>query len=433
MFTTIMFVVVIGLTILISDNDSLSALRQKVLDAAATIQQERAIDNDKTIITTNTIINNATTTSSCQRICPLARPNRIYLFMGTAGLSDRLAVLQMISKFAGYLCAVVDLPPPSAALIDIHNGGKSLNKHLKWEDFFNFTFVQDGSPVFYEGQQNPNRSQHHKEWSDRGFYDPTKYPNYKVLISNRSDNLLEHYAMIQEWSWQFEGFPDRGFLWEIHQSMYSSKLRRAKPLPSLSNSTAQSLASQKYKDEMRPTRACEYVNGANEQIEPAQLHALRQELQHRVRIRAPNNTDMFGFVHIRRTDAKKECNTDIKEMSQFFHCSLNDTLSTGKQITLLMASDEKDQGYRQSILDLINQDFDRYPHVTMLDADAIVREMMASADMPKRLLNNYYQFELLKGIGMLKSFDFSTIYLTKRRKDCKPCVNLVAKYPDAFQ
>lgn len=418
------------------DGKMVASYRQRAKDSGTMLLEENQID-------TMDPIKEAMNDGTCRRICPYPRKNRMYVYMGTAGLSDRLSVLHMLGKLAGYLCAVVELPPPKASLIDIHNNGKPLNKHLRWDDFYNMTFLQDGSPVFREAKENPNRSQYHADWSDKGFYDPSKYPSgWRLMISNRSSSLLEHYEIIQDWSWQFENDPDRGFLWEIHQSMYSCNLRKVKPLPGLLNTTALSLTTtQKYEDVMRPSlssRACQYVDGAIEKIEPNQLHSFRKELQHRVRIRAPNATNIFGFLHIRRGDAKKTCNSTLPEMRQFLQCSLNGTRATGKYITLLMASDEHDQNYRQSVLDLVNQDDNgQYAHVFMLDADHIVEEMIADLSsikvMPKRLLNNYYQFELLKGIGMQKSFDFSTVFLSKRRSDCPSCTNLVSSYPDVFQ
>ena len=63
---------------------------------------------------------------------------------------------------------------------------------------------------------------------------------------------------------------------------------------------------------------------------------------------------MYGYFHIRRGDAIEECDTSIEVIQQFLECSLNGTEHSGKDITILLGSDEQDMYYRQNITNLAN-------------------------------------------------------------------------------
>ncbi|CAJ1959934.1 unnamed protein product [Cylindrotheca closterium] len=84
-----------------------------------------------------------------------------------------------------------------------------------------------------------------------------------------------------------------------------------------------------------------------------------------------------------------------------------------------MGSDERNAKYRQQVLDLMNHKSNAalpsYPHVSMLDADAITKELMeelvAQKAMPEWLeyrATTINCFLLLQGIGMLGAFTFSS-------------------------
>ncbi|CAJ1953992.1 unnamed protein product [Cylindrotheca closterium] len=389
----------------------------------------------------------------CIRRCA-NRKNRIYASIGFAGMSDRASIVVMVSKLAGYLCAVVDLPAPMSSFARSHNLGKKIREEVTWGDFFNLTFRQDGSQSLYDIRDNPNRSftdntTRHKRGALLRFYNRSKYPpDWTLLISNKSSNLLHDFEQLQRHSWEHEYDADRGFLWEIHRVLYKSDLRKVDRLPGLNDTEAKQLLrpEQTYHDRMRPSLltkvpACQYASQTPEEMEPAPLHSFRTELRRRVRALAPGGTStIFGFFHIRRGDSKKVCNTTLPDLESYLKCSLNGTESTGKTITLLMGSDERNAKYRQQVLDLVNNSSNAalpsYPHVSMLDADAITKELMedlvAQKAMPEWLSSNHYQFLLLQGIGMLGAFNFSSFYLSKRRSDCRPCNHLLTAHPELW-
>lgn len=391
----------------------------------------------------------SSTASDCIRHCA-NRKNRIYGSIGFAGMSDRASLVVMLSKLAGSLCAVVDLPPPMSSFARSHNQNKKLREEVRWDDLFNVTFRQDGSQSLYDVRDNPNRSVHDERNKRRkkgtllGFYNRSKYPpDWNLLISNKSSNLLHDFEEIQRYSWEHEHDPGRGFLWEIHQILFNSELRKVDRLPGLSDMEAKQLRPEQiYHDRMRPSLltkvpACQYASQTPEEMEPAQLHTFRTELRLRVQALAPTGTSLFGFFHIRRGDSKKACNTTLPDLESYLKCSLNGTESTGKKVTLLMGSDERNAKYRQQVLDLVNKDNTSYPQVSMLDADATTKELMedlvASKAMPEWLSSNHYQFLLLQGIGMLGAFNFSSFYLSRRRSDCRPCNHLLTSYPELWQ
>ncbi|CAJ1933280.1 unnamed protein product [Cylindrotheca closterium] len=109
-----------------------------------------------------------------------------------------------------------------------------------------------------------------------------------------------------------------------------------------------------------------------------------------------------------------------------------------------MGSDERNAKYRQQVLDLMNHKSNAalpsYPHVSMLDADAITKELMeelvAQKAMPEWLeyrATTINCFLLLQGIGMLGAFTFSSFYLSKRQSDCRPCNHLLTAYPGIWK
>ncbi|CAJ1933282.1 unnamed protein product [Cylindrotheca closterium] len=109
-----------------------------------------------------------------------------------------------------------------------------------------------------------------------------------------------------------------------------------------------------------------------------------------------------------------------------------------------MGSDERNAKYRQQVSDLVdnnsNVSLPSYPHVSMLDAEAITKELMeelvAQKAMPEWLeyrATTIHYFLLLQGIGMLGAFTFSSFYLSKRRSDCRPCNHLLTAYPGLWK
>jgi len=281
--------------------------------------------------------------------------------------------------------------PPVSSFAKSHNHGRKGKEEVQWGDLFNVTFRQDGSrQSLYDVRDNPNRSvaynnskigNRRKRGTPQAFYNSSKYPpDWKLLVSNKTSNLLHDFEQIQRYSWEYEHDPDRGFLWEIHQVLFKSELRKVDRLPGLSDTEAKQLLrpEQTYHDRMRLSLrgvpACQYASRTPEEMEPARLHTFRTELRNRVQELATpaaaasggdTSTVVFGFFHIRRGDSKKACNSTLPVLEGYLKCSLNGTETTGKKITLLMGSDEHNVEYRQRVLDSVNNNNNNnntYPH-----------------------------------------------------------------------
>jgi hypothetical protein len=164
---------------------------------------------------------------------------------------------------------------------------------------------------------------------------------------------------------------------------------------------------------------CVYTN---ETSIPPKLAMMQKRLMRRIVRYSPNNT-IFGLLHLRRGDAINECDTSVERMREYLNCSLNETEFLGRNITMLMTTDEDDSQYRQSIMALIED----YPHVSILDADQIVRTVVKEAAengiISKALENNYFIFEvesILRDWGNT----FFKFHLVRRRSTCPDCIKL---------
>mmetsp|Transcript_799 Transcript_799/g.1504 ORF Transcript_799/g.1504 Transcript_799/m.1504 type:complete len:531 (+) Transcript_799:60-1652(+) len=381
----------------------------------------------------------SSTSSSCQRHCP-KRINRIFFHNKPAGLLDRELTYHVMSNLAGYLCAVVEIPPPSVSLQAVHNHNKMVDTELRWIDFFNMTFVEDGTQSLLEAIDNPKFPADFRYWGSSGTYKQADYPGWKIVVSAKKDNMTTHYQELQEFSFQQSPDAETGFIWEIHKPYFKSELRKSDTLPELPEELQATLGSA-YSPSMQPflrwspsnITGCNYVEDDQYKMSPNQLEPIREAIRNRVRSLAPSNTSVFGFFHIRRGDGTKSCNTTLPVLQEFFDCSIAGTEETGKHITFLLGSDEHDEEYRQAVMDLAKD----VPHISMLDADKIVdstmQEMAENGQMPKRYMNNYHQFEFLKTLGMDRKFNFASVHLIRRRNvDCQDCTNLLKTYPEAW-
>jgi len=366
--------------------------------------------------------------ASCWRHCP-QRINKIYFEHGWAGLGDRHTVIHNLAQIAGYLCAVLELPPPSISLNPSHNNGKNISRNIQWQDFRNLTFKADKSQVI---SLNPSFEDGFEDWRKVPVYGQDKHKNWFHIISDGPD-MLNDYKKLQEFSWRQKDNATNGFIWEIHKSLYKSNLfEHLLPEPSkkIKRST-------EYKAKMRPflrtyhhfhpqvkrNWGCLYTN--DDDIEPSSMNLLRKRLKRRVRRYSPDDS-IYGFFHIRRGDAIEDCDTSLEVLQDFMECSLNGTEIVGKPITFLMGSDEKDDTYRQNVIDLANN----FSHVSMLDADKltrqVIREAVSNGLVNEKIENNFYVYELQKVLR--REFNFSSIFLDKHRSNCPECVPLIEQY-----
>lgn len=166
--------------------------------------------------------------------------------------------------------------------------------------------------------------------------------------------------------------------------------------------------------------SCRYVH---EDTKSLVLMKMQNQLVDEIRRNAPHNS-IFGGLHLRRGDAIGKCDTQVETMREFLSCSLNHTETMHRNITFLMMSDETDDEYRKSIVSLSND----YNHVSILDIDhmteRIVRYAIQNGSVDKALDNNYFMYEVTKGVckNMNDMIDF---FIARRRvSKCMACIPL---------
>ena len=218
----------------------------------------------------------------CWRTCP-QRINKIYFQHGRAGLGDRLTVIDNLAQIAGYLCAILEVPPPSKMLALEHNNGNRVSENVKWLDFRNLTFLQDDSQAVRGLDASFS-----EDFDASPVYKEENFPGWLHIVSGKSDSkgLLEDFIRLQEFS-MLQGADARtGFIWEIHTNFYESGLfDRLLPPPS-----AQVQELPGYEDKMLPElqtyyyfhpeeahthkRRCTYTNNNPMQLQPTRMVSL---------------------------------------------------------------------------------------------------------------------------------------------------------------
>mmetsp|Transcript_30602 Transcript_30602/g.61166 ORF Transcript_30602/g.61166 Transcript_30602/m.61166 type:complete len:408 (+) Transcript_30602:102-1325(+) len=368
--------------------------------------------------------------SSCRRQCT-QRINKIYFEHGAAGIGDRLTALHMLAQMAGYLCADLELPPPYIHLNSVHNDGKQISDIIQWQDLRNMTFLPDNAPVF---SARKTFEDNFTEWRKVPVYDAERdYPGWSHIVTRKDGDLLNDYLKVQDLSWAQKKGTKFGFIWEIHQSIYTSSLFDVgPPLPEPSHIVTEGTD---FREDMRPyllsfrhfrpdvieNIGCIYSDDSDKSSVPSHMQIIRNQLVETVkRVTGATLNSVFIYFHIRRGDAKNDCNTTMPAIEEYLSCSLNGTESLGKNLVIMMASDERDASYRKNVLHIGNS----FDHVTMIDADNITSMVLTNAVkieiIPTDMINNYYLFmvqQVLKYEGNL-----TALVLSKRRTDCKKCL-----------
>lgn len=348
---------------------------------------------------------------TCQRQCS-RRINKIYYWDTPAGLGDMKSKLHDLSQLAGYLCAEVVVAPPTKLLHEKHNFLQKISPSVAWSDLYNLTFIEDGNPVIQLTEAEFNK-----------YYDSLKYEDWFYVVSSSKLKLEEDFKRVEAFSFQqdLDEESSHGFVWEIYKIDLS--LTVGLPVdqqnPLLNN-------------KMRPKiglnqEGCTYTNS---DTEPTHLKIMQKRLLTRFERMSPQNT-IFGLLHLRRGDVIAKCDTSVDRMKEYLACSLNGTESLGRNLTLLMMTDEDDVEYRQDIMGLL----DDYPHVSILDADDIVkkiiREGARNGIIDAGLENNFYVYDIEKVFQGWDS-EFTKFFLVRRRSMCTDCIPVMERLGMTF-
>lgn len=350
---------------------------------------------------------------TCQRHCS-RRINKIYYKDNAAGLGDRKCILHDLSQLAGYLCAEVVVPPPAKLLHIGHNFGRDISPDIAWSDLYNITFIEDGNPAI--------RSTEAEFVSD---YDSFKYKDWFHVVSSSGLKLEKDFKRVEAFSFQqdLDEESSHGFVWEINEHWLDSDVLRD-GLPVVQQSP---LSNDKMIPKIGLQEGCTYTNS---DTEPSHLKIMQKRLLKRFERLSPHNS-IFGLLHLRRGDVIDKCDTSVDRINEYLACSLNGTESLGRNLTLLMMTDEDDVEYRQNIMGLL----DHYPHVSILDADdivkKIVREGVRNGIIDAGLENNFYIYDIEKVFQDWDS-DFTKFSLVRRRSMCADCIPVVERLGMTF-
>jgi hypothetical protein len=368
--------------------------------------------------------------SSCWRQCPQGRNNKIvYNFDNAAGLGDRETVISVLTELAGYLCANVEFPRPAFSLRNFHNGGSPTSFRAVWNDYFIFTFQQDGTPSLVELDNNPTTTMNTTKPNALEIYAPGTLPeNWTLLVTNDRKQVVDHFLQTEALSFRQ---PAENFIWIWNSYFYrnfeelKSKLLvtsgptttradswRMSPLPPLETFPKQLLAD--------PTKGCSYTNRRS----PLYVQEMAQGIWNHIQTLGKPQS-IFGFLRIRRGDQINSCNTTLERMKSYIQCSFNGTSST--PMTLMLLSDEQDSEYRRGIQRLVED----LGHVTFIDLDDVVYKYLERAVKNNQLeeyyLDNYHVFLMEKEIRKWTVFRITQTRTNDYWYSCNDCDAFVGR------
>lgn len=359
------------------------------------------------------------TETPCWRRCDHRINKIVYAQMPYfgAGVSDRGFTLGNLANLAGYLCATVDYPKPHIMLGTMHNNKQKISVNSTWTDYFNFTFYQDSSPAFYDLADHPEDPAVHRTINE--MYVEEKYKDWLRVVTGRKNMILQQFERVEAFSRLQAPNSTTGFIWIIRPDWYSLIPTLQELIPSRRKKINYANV-----DELP-----EIVDGQGgcDYFDPHYLPDHMQTIFDQVLAEIRNANEphaKLGFFHIRRGDSKAECNTTVPRMKQYIGCTFNGTQAKARNITLLLASDERDPEYRQAIKNIVEQDFE---HIKLIDIDALVlkkvEESIAATGAPAWRLNNHYLFRLVSSFKWNQKY---TLFTIEQRRDfaCPHCTYL---------
>jgi hypothetical protein len=362
--------------------------------------------------------------SGCWRHCQGKRRNKIVFDWHPAGLSDRSSVFSGLTNLAGYLCAVLEVPRPIFLLHRKHNDGREISIDATWNDFFNVTFRQDGSPGVVDFV-NPNSI--HERPNATEIYGGEDYRKWYIMASERGvTDVVQDFLQVEDYSFRQPPDATTGFIWILRSNYYGVRKSLSQGLVVDSSSPQRrvnvSLPWGSANRELPPLEmlplspiGCTY----QQNVAPLYIQNLVRDIFEHIRQQA-GPSSVVGSFHIRRGDTVKRCDTTLKRMKLYLQCSLNGTES--RKATLLFHSDERDQKYRSAIQTMVND----LGH-TFIDGDALIKTFLE--DAVKRdggaewRLSNYYVYALSQELMKKVSFKLKQHY----KISCEDCNKLAGR------
>jgi hypothetical protein len=362
--------------------------------------------------------------NGCWRQCQ-ERRNKIVYDWHSAGLGDRGSILRGLSDLAGYLCAVVEAPRPKFLLSLQHNDGRSIDINATWNDFFNFTFRQDGSPSVVD-LVNPNSTNENERPDPIKMYAGEDYRQWYVVASKRGGaGAGRDFLKLEDYSFRQPSDATTGFIWIIRANYYKMRKSLSKELVVSSSPKRRVNVTLPWGSANRELPPLEMLPlspiGCRYQQNRAPLYTqnLARDIFQHIRQQA-GPSSVVGSFHIRRGDTVKKCDTTLERMQSYLQCSFHGTES--RKITLLFSSDERDQTYRSDIQTMVHD----LGH-TFIDLDALIKTFLEEAVKTdggaKWRLSNYYVYALSQELMNKVSFKLLQHY----KGGCEDCNELAGR------
>jgi hypothetical protein len=417
--------------------------------------------------------------SSCHRICnTLYRNTILYTHDDTAGLYDRAFLIQTLGDMAGYLCATLEIRTPHDLLSATHNFNQSVSSNMSWYDFYNLsvagtngtdytTILVERDRDTFQQRQTIFEKRTAAATTTTAALQPTTVTKVKT---SREGSVLQDLVQVEAISWNSTASRSHtsSFVWEISVSWWLARKymvrvrdqRRQDPtwqeedrfqmLPNFVGNTNDESQDRSQSSRMN-RNGCSYLS----MDAPKDMQLFLDDIWKNKSFASDRQTstpELTGMLHIRRGDAIQDCDTSLEQMKAYFDCTFdgisilspvasnktinttmeNDddqqrgsTTATGAggrnaiQLTLLLASDERDAAYRQGVTQLLQT-----LGILVVDADEMIekhlQQAVASGCMPPERLNNYYAFRLLDALKAdLQKISF--VLERRRKRSCRAC------------
>jgi hypothetical protein len=262
--------------------------------------------------------------TSCRRPCEKRMNKIIFTTHNAAGLSDRHFVLTLLADLAGYLCAVVEFPPPTKMLHPKHNDNIKSDAKIVWTDYWNITFIDNAQPSIRTLPVIDGNRGSTSKYSKLGDED---YKDWYYVLTRTIEEVYHDFEKIERASWEF---PNPGFVWEIRVHWYKETRNvmwdglkaRDQSYPEWTMLPPV----QKYP--LRPD--CTYIK---EEV-PNRVQRVVDDVKVLIKNQSPPNATI-GYFHVRRGDGISSCDTSLARMQSYLQCTFQGLKRDRGGITLL--------------------------------------------------------------------------------------------------
>lgn len=369
--------------------------------------------------------------SSCRRACP-HYDNRITIqSKQRAGMKDRTYIMYAWANLGMFLCARVRVPPPSGWLVAKHNWNDTrVDERVSFQnDLLRFVDADDPGEVVLGdlvdvrepeggwGLEMTSSTRRDVKSVKRDFLRAYDHTLRQQQGGGGTDHRPFHWTV---------GGSHNNFKGKIHDVM--DELREQANVTTVGGAAGTSVVATEQLPKWtkwRDDRGCVYAAREEARGVTATAERVLRALRERffgVVDGASSGPFVYGYLHVRRGDAVRSCDTELSAMEKYVNCTFASLCreEEGRHcrtgVPLLIGSDERNETYRRGLLSLV----DDHPHLHAVDLDKEVMEEIereiARGDAPRYKRNNFSVF--LVGKMILQGAAF---YVQQNRQYCPRC------------